>query len=583
MKNLLADVWKKDKKALIGIICLNIALALTGSVGTVMLVPMLDLLEVDMGSGALAGLMRPLADLSYLQRAVVIIGIFVAVMLAKAVLTRSATVLQNKFLERYEMGLRSQLYSAIAGAHWETLARKKHSDLVSLFTVQCRQSRMCLQWIISLFSSFASAAMQLAIACWLSLPVTVLVLVVGVSFLMSFRSFQSKSKECGKESVKNSRAMYFEIQNQLSSIKETRAYGVEEENKRLFNDVSQAYYDISLKTTQLQVMPQLCYSVASAVLIAFAFVISVLVLKVDTASLVVLVYIFSRLWPVFSGCQAKLQNIASSMPSFDTLQETVAALKQNAATQTVGKEPLAFAREVKFDKVSFSYRDGTEPVLVDVSFSLPYGSVTALCGRSGAGKSTSADLLLGLLQPTAGQILIDGVALTQENAGSWRRSLGYVPQSPLIIDASIRENLRRFHPEATEEEMVKALKDSLAWEFVEKLPEGLDTVLGTKGIRLSGGEQQRIVLARVLLGNPRLIILDEATSALDYESEAAIRQTIQTLKGKTTVLIIAHRLATIRGADRAVVLEDRRVAESGSLTELLSKDSGYLANMLTVE
>ena len=133
------------------------------------------------------------------------------------------------------------------------------------------------------------------------------------------------------------------------------------------------------------------------------------------------------------------------------------------------------------------------------------------------------------------------------------------------------------------EEIMEALKQAQAWEFVEKLEQGLDTVIGDKGVRLSGGQRQRIVLAKVLLGKPKLIILDEATSALDYESENAVRETIRSLKGKATVLIIAHRLATIRGADRAIVLEHGQVAEEGSMQELSGKADGYLSRMLAVE
>ncbi|MBE6570588.1 MAG: ABC transporter ATP-binding protein, partial [Ruminococcaceae bacterium] len=236
-----------------------------------------------------------------------------------------------------------------------------------------------------------------------------------------------------------------------------------------------------------------------------------------------------------------------------------------------------------FDNVSFAYETGRDEVLHDVSFTLPFGSVTALVGRSGAGKSTTADLLLGLLYPKNGKITVDGTPLTSENMTSWHQMIGYVPQEPMLLNTSVRDNLLRFHPEATEEDIAEALKQAQAWDFVEKLEQKLDTVIGDKGVRLSGGQRQRIVLARVLLGKPKLIILDEATSALDYESENAVRDTIRTLKDRSTVLIIAHRLATIRGADYAIVLEDGRVAEQGSMQELLNKSEGYLNRMLSVE
>lgn len=582
MEMILKDAFKTQRHALIGILCLNFLTALATSLSTLMLAPMLELLNIDMTGGTMDLLLKPLAALSMEKRTMLIIALFVGITVLRALLTRAATVQQNTFLESYERSLRDRLYKAITEADWQTLSRKKQGDLTALFLMQSRQVRQCLQRILAIFASVVSAAMQLAIACMLSLPLTAVVLLVGGGFLLAFRPFQKRSRAYGQKSVENSRAMYQEILNQLDSIKETRAYGVEKENRELYESVNQEYYDISLQTTQLQVLPQLCYSIAAAVLIALAFVFSVFVLETDTARIMILVYIFSRLWPVFSSWQAQLQMIATSVPAFSTICEALDSLK--SAAQTVKTEgEMNFEEEITFSHIGFTYRNAEEPVLNDVSFTLPYGSVTALAGRSGAGKSTTADLLLGLLEPTVGEIRIDGVVLCPKNIHAWRRNLGYVPQSPLIIDDTVRENLRRFHPDATEAEMIEALKAALAWPVIEKLENGLDTVLGAKGVRLSGGEKQRIVLARVLLGNPRLIILDEATSALDYESEAQIAQTIQTLRGKTTVLIIAHRLATIRSADRAVVLADRGVAESGSLEELLTKEDGYLARMVTVE
>jgi len=219
----------------------------------------------------------------------------------------------------------------------------------------------------------------------------------------------------------------------------------------------------------------------------------------------------------------------------------------------------------------------------DLNFTLKKGSITALMGRSGAGKTTIADLLLGFLEPTSGGILIDGVQLSGENLPGWRRNLGYIPQEPLILNATVRENLRRFHPAATQVEMEAALKKAYIWDVVENLPQGMDTVLGDGGIRLSGGERQRIVLARVLLGNPRLIVMDEATSAMDYESEMAVRNAITDLNEQVTILIIAHRLATVRTAKYGLVLEKGKITENGTLRELAAHSEGYLGRLLYID
>ena len=584
MKQILKTVWQMDKKNFLIILLLNICSALTGSISIVMLVPMLDFLQVSVGdNGALNLLLKPFAGMDYTQRAVVIIVVFVALLLLRAVINKHATVHQNAYLEKYEMGLRKDIYNAIGASSWEVLSEKPGSDLIQLISIQTRQTRFCLSWTISLISSGFSALLQLAIALWMSLPVTLAALAVGVSFLFLFRPFLRKSREYGEQAVTVSRELHQETQNQLNSIKEIRAYGVEEYHSARFDEISQEAYDTSLHATQLSVIPQFCYSIAAAVLIALAFVYSVLILKTGTAQLMVLVYIFSRLWPMFSSWQGQLQNIQTYVPAFEIIRDEIEQLKSGTREPEAHEGTIPFEKEVAFDHVHFTYKNGSEEVLYDVNFTLPCGSVTALVGPSGAGKSTTADLLLGLLRPSEGQILVDGTGLTDQTLGAWRKAIGYIPQEPLILNATVRENLLRFHPQASEEEMIHALKRSLAWPFVEKLPNGLDTVLGDKGVRLSGGERQRIVLARVLMGKPRLIILDEATSALDYESENFIRETIRSLRNNTTVLIIAHRMATIRGADRAVVLLNGKIAEQGNLQELLTKEDGYLAGMITVE
>lgn len=585
MKQILKNAWQTDKKGFLWVLFLNIAVALTGSVSIVMLIPMLDLLEVSIGEngGTLGLLLQPFVGMTYLQRAIAIIVIYVIIMLLSAILTAVSSVQQNAYLGRYQLNMRRSIYNAISKADWETLSVKTGTDLIQLIAAQAMQVRNCLQQIMGLITSVFSALIQLSIAVWMSPPVTLMALLVGAGFLVLFRPVQKKSKEFGKEAVESSQKLYKEIQNQMQGIKEIRAYGAEEHHAELFQEISQEQYDISVRMHRIWVTPRLCYSIASAVLIALAFVYSVLILDTGTAQLVVLVYIFSRLWPVFSSWQGQLQNVQSNIPAYEIIQKTIGELTEKKRENATSAKKVDFTKSLAFHNVGFTYQNGNEEVLKDICFELPYGSVTALVGPSGAGKSTTADLLLGLLTPTKGEILVDGVPLTGEGLNTWCETIGYIPQEPLILNATVRENLLRFHPQASEEEMIDALKRSLAWPFVEKLSQGLDTVLGDKGTRLSGGERQRIVLARVLMGKPKLIILDEATSALDYESENFVRETIRSLRDHTTVLIIAHRMATIRGADRAIVLLNGEIAEQGSLQELLEKEDTYLAKMVSME
>lgn len=583
MKNMLRDVLNRDKTGFITILLLNIAVSLTGGVSIVMLIPMLGLLDISQASvSALTVLAAPLQKFSYAGQVCIMIGLYFCLVVFKSLMARMLSLRETRFLEDYSYNLRDELYNAVARADWEKLSASRQSDTINLFTSQCSQVSYGVSGIIHLISSMVSSLVQLAIAVWLSLPVTIFVMICGAAFVFLFRKMFRISKEYGDELIKINRNMYSELFNQLRSVKEVRTYNVQKEHAALFDEISSSSRNAKLRYTKLQAFPQLIYSCAAAFMIGVIFLVCVLAFRMDTARLMVLVYVFMRLWPVFSSLYGRLQGILSSVPAYEKLAEELEHLGHSDVPET-DVSPLPFEHSIVFRNVEFSYQDSDEKVLRGADFTLEKGTITALVGKSGAGKTTIVDLLLGFLNPTGGEILIDGVPLTRENLPAWRHFLGYVPQEPLILNASVRENLQRFHPSATEEEMIDALKKSQAWEFVSSLNDGLDTSLRDQGVRLSGGERQRIVLARVLLGHPRLIIMDEATSAMDYESETAVRRAIRELDSSITVLIIAHRLATVRTAQHAIVLENGVITEDGSLQELLEHEDGYLHKLLYIE
>ncbi len=583
MKNMLRDVWSRDRRGFLTILFLNIAVSLTGGISIVMLVPMLGLLDISEGAtSALSMFTAPLQNLPYEAQVIILIGCYFLLVVFKALLGRLLSIKESHFLEEYSFRLRDQLYHAVSTARWEQLAASRQTDTINLFTAQCSQVSYGVAEIIHLLTSVVSTIVSLCIAVWLSLPVTIFVIICGGAFAMVFRKLMKASKTYGDEMIRINRAMYQELFSQLRSVKEVRTYGVQKEHEALFGDISRSFRDAKLKYVHLRAFPTMLYSIAAAGMIGVIFLVCVLGFKMDTARLIVLVYVFMRLWPVFSGFIGRINSILTSVPAHEKLTE---AFRTLSAEETVDADcsPLAFEKDIEFRNVSFAYQNSGEEVLKGVSFRLLKGSVTALVGRSGAGKSTIADLLLGFLTPTRGEILIDGVPLSAENLPAWRQKMGYIPQEPLILNASVRENLQRFHPKATEADMVEALKKAQAWPVIEGLPDGLDTNLGDEGVRLSGGERQRIVLARVLLGKPRLIVMDEATSAMDYESETAVRAAIRDLHEQVTILIIAHRLATVRTATYALVLEHGRITEDGSLAELVRTPDGYLNKLLNIE
>jgi len=230
--------------------------------------------------------------------------------------------------------------------------------------------------------------------------------------------------------------------------------------------------------------------------------------------------------------------------------------------------------DIRFKDVTFSYEHGKE-VLHHISLDAPKGSVTALVGSSGSGKSTTAGLAASFLTPKDGLITIDGQDLSKVNLESYRGHLGVVLQDDFLFEGTIRENIIFPRPNATEQEIQEAVKGAYVNEFTDRFEDGLETLVGERGVKLSGGQQQRISIARAILADPKIIILDEATSNLDTESEMYIQKSLNVLMKNRTTFVIAHRLSTIRQADQILVIEDGKIAEQGNHDELIKKQGRY--------
>jgi ATP-binding cassette subfamily C protein len=284
--------------------------------------------------------------------------------------------------------------------------------------------------------------------------------------------------------------------------------------------------------------------------------------------------------PRLTGLIERAQNLATLLPSFARFDDMERQCLAAAEPPEGLPQPITFAREIRLDGLSFDYRNYAPKAAVrDVSLVFPSGTTTAIVGPSGAGKTTLADLLLGLVEAGAGRILIDGHPLERCHYAAWRDQIGYVSQDTFLFHDSVRANLLWARPDASEADLLQALHLAAADSFVAELPHGLDTVVGDRGVLVSGGERQRLALARALLRRPKLLILDEATNALDSENERRIQDAIDSLRQQMTIVVITHRLSMVRGADRIHVMDQGRIVESGSWAELAARAGSRFSSL----
>ena len=275
----------------------------------------------------------------------------------------------------------------------------------------------------------------------------------------------------------------------------------------------------------------------------------------------------------FSALINLLPILTKGLESVSSIGEV---LSSDEIEENEGKEELLSLRgEYAFKQVSFSYPGSSKEVLHGLDFTVKQGETIALVGESGSGKTTILNMLIGFILPSGGQLMLDGKDMKGLNLRTYRRFLSVVPQTPVLFTGTVRENITYGLEHVSEEQIAQAVEAANLSEVVKRLPQGLDTMIEEHGANLSGGQRQRISIARALIRNPQVIILDEATSALDSISESEIQEALERLtKGRTT-FIVAHRLSTVRGADRILVIGQGRIREQGSYQELMAKKGEF--------
>jgi ATP-binding cassette subfamily C protein len=433
--------------------------------------------------------------------------------------------------------------------------------------------------LLALTSTFLITLVYVLLALRLSAAMTVLAFLSGAGLMLLLRGTARDARARGEELTGSTNELYGATIEHLAGLKTVKSYNAEHRNAEIFSGLVRRVTLTLTGTSRTYADAAFWFSVGSVVILSIVLYMAIEVLELPTATTLLLLFLYARIMPRFSSLQQSLQQLLNNLPAFSNVTEIESRCRASAEPEVGHAESVAFQSSIRLERVSFAYDETRGEAVSELDLMIEARGTTAIVGPSGAGKSTVADLILGLVTPASGRILIDGEPLTPGRMRGWRDRIGYVAQDTFLFHDTVRANLLWACPDASDEQLWEALRLAAADSFASALPDGIETVVGDRGVRLSGGERQRIALARALLRRPSLLILDEATSALDSENENRIKRAIEELHGRITILIITHRLFSIARADNIYLIEHGRVVESGRWDALVSKEAGRFRSM----
>ncbi|RIV89759.1 ABC transporter ATP-binding protein [Aurantiacibacter xanthus] len=565
-------------------LALNVLASFTEGVSLFLLIPLIA--TIDAGRSGNAIDIPVIGDL--MQRFQPSLGLllvgFVLLIAVQGTLIRSKTVYLTTVMHHAIDRLRQAFFVRAGNAQWEVLQQTRVSDLSNMLTVETGRVQIAAANLMSLLQALILLATYLVMALLVSWQMALFAAVIGLVMFAALYPIRRQATRFGQDVGQMFREQNRTLLEFLTGIRVAKSFLIEDAYAKRFWQRLTLIRRSTLRYTRISTLGTFSFQVMSAIAAAAFIWVAVEVAQLDFGRLIVLLLIFLRLAPRFGAIQESIQNLLSNLPAFDSFREQTTMFAE--AAEPKGKRSEAappFTDEVRLEGLSLSYPGAAKPALDDVSLSIKFGRITALIGPSGSGKSTIADLVMGLLRPTTGRITVDGVEITDRNRRAWRGSVAFVPQEAFLLHDTIAANLRIALPDASDDLLWSVLDQAKALPFVEQLSDGLQTVVGERGTRLSGGERQRIALARALLRKPKLLILDEATSALDWENQQMIAADIAAMRGKVTILTVAHRPSMIRFADDMIAIENGRCVESGTFAALAADPNSRLAAMLRGE
>jgi ATP-binding cassette subfamily C protein len=454
--------------------------------------------------------------------------------------------------------MRLNLLKSLFNSTWEYFIRQPVGKLTNAVATEAQRASTAFSFGAKMASLVIEALIYTTLAFLVSWKAALISLGGGVFIIFILRRLVKKNRRAGTKQTVHMQSLITQMTDVLVSIKPLKAMAREGQSDKLLTETTRRLN----RALQKQVISKAALGSfqepLTMVFLVLCLYVALVYWNLSLTAIMAMVFFIGKLLKQVEKIQKEYVNLVEYDSAYWSLLEKIEEAR-NAREVLTGALKPSFSRAIRMDSVSFAYAG--RPVLENVSIELPSGSFSALLGPSGAGKTTIADMLIGLLRPQKGDIWIDGIAMPQIDIQSWRQMIGYVPQENLLMHDTIMANVTLGEEAISASDVETALRAAGAWDFVETLPLGIQTVVGERGSMVSGGQRQRIAIARALVKAPKLLILDEATTALDPETELEICRTLQKLTGSVTILAISHQAALLESAAWAYEVKDGRVTQ----------------------
>jgi ATP-binding cassette subfamily C protein len=562
IRTLIGTAWSLDRRRVLTQLVLLVLNGLLGGVGLLLLIPIVNsvadtvtTVQVPIIGGiSLEDISLPL-----------LLGAFMVLVVAQALVAYRSSVNSARLQQVLVDQLRHEAFAAVLRARWNYVTSLRRSDIIQTITTGSMRSgtavNLLLTALVTLITALATAIVAILVS-----PFVSGLAVFGVLFLAVVQGRGvGTARRLGRMSTERNKTLQAVVVDSLDSLRLVRAHHASGVWIDRLADAFTSARDVQLAAVEKQSLSTAISTVATAAAAATLVLIASSA-DVEPASIIIIIILIGRLSRNAQSLVRTAIQLANALPAVSDISDLTSAalVAEESPSDEEGHGGVLPTTEgkplVTFREVTYAYPEGGRGVR-KIDLIVPVGRITVITGPSGAGKSTLADLALGLLTPQSGQVDIGQTILIPSLLAWWRRHVSYVPQETVLIPGNLRDNLVWSVPGGASDDECRVALEKAAATFVDRLPDGLDSILGDKGIRLSGGERQRVAIARALLRRPTLLVLDEATSSLDDDTESAVLDTVGQLTPAVTVLVIAHRQSTIEAADHVVRLEDgQRVA-----------------------